>query len=74
MTDINRLCWFVLNANLFFCEFDECSLELVQSEGQTVLVHLHDGEQPPPLEWAGVHLRSRAGPCAHSSKKNLWKW
>ena len=31
-------------------------------EGQTVLVHLHDGEQPPPLEWAGVHLRQPGSP------------
>ena len=32
-------------------------------QGQTVLVHLHDGEQPPPVEWAGVHLRPVRGLC-----------
>lgn len=46
-----------LRAEAAFIDGVEAPLNATLREGQTVLVHLHDGEQPPPLEWAGVHLR-----------------
>lgn len=46
-----------LRAEAAFIDGREAPLNAKLREGQTVLVHLHDGEQPPPLEWAGVHLR-----------------
>ena len=35
-----------------------------------MLVHLHDGGQPPPLEWAGVHLRQLKPVCVFETLSN----
>ncbi|CAJ1338953.1 unnamed protein product [Effrenium voratum] len=47
-----------LRAEAAFIDNSEAPLNEKLQEGQTVLVHLHDDEKlPPPLEWAGVHVR-----------------